>query len=81
MLYYREGKEGGIEGGVEGGVDRRREGGGREVRWRISPVNPKPSPDPTLGYGSHSLDLSQDGSLDAFCRNMKMGTVPWAPQS
>lgn len=27
------------------------------------------------------LDLPQTGSLVIFCRNMKMGAVPWAPQS
>ncbi|KAK1342520.1 hypothetical protein QTO34_015285 [Cnephaeus nilssonii] len=35
---------------------------------------------PTLRRGGHSLDLSQSGSLDAFCRNMKMGAVLWAPR-
>lgn len=51
-----------------------------EGRWRISPANQKPSPDPTMGHGSHTLDLSQASSLVTICRNMKMGAVPWAPQ-
>lgn len=36
-------------------------GRGREGRWNISPANLKLSPAPTLGHGSHGLDLSQAG--------------------